>query len=755
LNLLWEIVKITPDDLQKMTLCERMAQLSFVGRAVGPPVQPSTLDTALHEHQSLLTSGGSPTPEFLTELFEFCKEWAKRHRGKNPGIHEVAASGGASIGFPRKVGGHSAKLCEAFQTAPEGYSVYPDYCLQHEWDTIAGDARVRDVLREEVKEIKVPKGIAVPLAEPGCKTRVISKGEPSLVPLAHSIRHLLFSILRTDPVISKTFGGDQVGAVKSITGRLPPGFLRVISTDMTVATDGIYMSVFQQAFAGIADGLGLSDEARRIGNLCCGPQEMTWRYSDGRTETCETNRGAMMGLPTTFALLCVIHKFCAERAIQSKVLDRTGKKPMTGFLHRRYPYSIWGDDAIALWPKDLEQMYRDNLSSIGAAISPNKHFVTPVLRADGKPRIGWFCEKMYTFYSDGANSTVVAGDALPLRGLTHLGSAIPREGGVVDRGYPGWASVGATVTSLVELRPDHHDAIAWGIRASHPGLARWFFQRGLLPYLPRELGGAGLVAPGKLMLRDVAPQAVRKALAVLLTDESADADWLAFERSWVSAHPGRHRGLASYDVEDILAEGGYKFYRGTVPEGLEDLAMSRQSFERRLTHFRAKSYLFMLGPDPENGWRIKPTTISKSNQRTFKKLISQWASAHPIKDMATSEVLAIRRKFLDSVQVSQRLVDAGGNFVDAPFPCTEDDAERIVMEEWRERGWVEQTSSWNDLVLIAEEVKALISKLPPKRFTILGGERSLGSVFRQKSVADDSGWTVFLYGPHKEARIGV
>jgi hypothetical protein len=54
----------------------------------------------------------------------------------------------------------------------------------------------------------------------------------------------------------------------------PPGLIRVVSTDMTTATDGLHQQAALAAWDGVSRGLGLSDEAKRIGRACYGPQSV-------------------------------------------------------------------------------------------------------------------------------------------------------------------------------------------------------------------------------------------------------------------------------------------------------------------------------------------------------------------------------------------------------------------------------------------------------------------------------------------------
>jgi hypothetical protein len=560
--------------------------------------------------------------------------------------------------------------------------------------------------------------------------------------------------------------------------------IRAVSTDLKSATDLEKMEANLRLWRGICRGLGLSDEAYRLGQLMLGPQMIEWNFQtpqeplpgevgwrEGNTmRVAVSNRGAMMGSPITFALLCIKHRYAAEKAIglyrvESGEIRRRDVRCLNGY--KRFPYAPKGDDLLGMWPLRLHDLYAVVMKDLGYEFSPGKHFITPPILADGKPANGWFCEKQYVIRrlnvrdpdSGRVSSrlTVEHGVSLPLAGLVHMGCVIPLEGGEVDRGFPGWAAIGGTIEALCSLEPHRERDIARAVLTVHPGLPDRFRRWGFVPYMPRALGGVGLLPWNKKSLKDSAPPGLRKALAVLSTDESAEVDWLVFERAWTVNQPGRHRGLAAGDVQYEVEGGSYKFYRGECPVELEPLEMNRKEFERRLTHFRMKTYLYMLDHERDQkgkiakGFSIQPTKVSSALKRAWTALAAKWKSAKPLSNLAVSKVLELRKSVLNEIKVAQCYVDRWGNTVEARIPSDDEMLSALANDTGPIEKLLGRPPQQVSLALMSEEEKGLLQRhlyeaqLPPRRFTILGGSRSLGSVFRQRMVADHYGWSDFLF----------
>jgi len=646
------------------------------------------------------------------------------------------------------MGGHQANIAgavwEAFSDAVRPEWVEPDV-----WQTLAGLSNVRLALTQRL-EAKypsfkgVPPGEVIPIPEAGNKIRIVSKGDSDLVTITHSLRTLVFSLLRQDPTINLSLRGDDVGAVARCWGAAQKSgyvaFHNVVSSDMTVATDGIYQAAFLAVWTGIAKAIDLSEDAYNLGAMALGPQNLRWTFlkrdsSVDHVEEAQTTRGALMGNPLPWALLCVIHRWAAEKAI-SKVLP--GRR---GHLFRKAPYIIFGDDALAFWPKAIEREYAANLSDVGASLSQGKHFISPRL-ADSSC-VGFFCEKAYVFEW---GKPVQRTQTYPLKGLTHAGGAIHQEGGLKrDRGVPSWATIGPTLRSLLLYDPEGFRGLRWATRLIHPGLSKWFMSKGILPYLPRELGGAGLI-PRKgpdTRIAELAPKRWRRVLSDLYCSESPDSDWNLFERVWKSSYIGRHQKLSVEFTEGVWEVGAYRtFWKDSVlPNQYEDVGLRRDEVEDRLNHWWRKGFLLIMGPDAEKGWKLRPLSISKAlNQKIASYPSAGWAE--PLSQPTIGKVLSRRIWHRDSTRAARRVTTAEGVPLDT-YPRDEAEVRKEVLDEY----WGgKEPESWSEQIQADELIsRRRLPDLSKYSDSLIKGRRTGSNLTRQREIALALGWEAFLY----------
>ena len=725
-----------------------LLQLSYLGRSMPPPSSFKNVNKALRKHKDLLTSPDACPAPVLDDLESFAFHWAKNKNRPDPNW-DIQITGGAAIGFPRSAGGHQANIAgavwEAFSDA-----VRPDWVEPDVWQTLAGLSNVRLALTQRLEakypDFKgAPPGEVIPIPEAGCKFRIVSKGDSDLVTLVHSLRTLVFELLRQDPTISPSLRGDDVGAVQRAWDMARKNgynaFHNVVSSDMTVATDGIYQSAYLAVWTGISKALDLSDNAYNLGVMAIGPQNLKWNFLKkgsvvDHTEEAITTRGALMGNPLPWSLLCVIHRWAAETAI-SDVLS--GKR---GHLYRKAPYQIFGDDAIAFWPKAIERKYAHNLDLVGASLSTGKHFISP--RLCDAQCVGFFCEKGYVF--DWKDSQVKRTQTYPLKGLTHAGGAIHQEGGLKrDRGVPAWATVGPTLRSLQLYDPVGFRGLRWATRMVHPGLSKWYISKGILPYLPRELGGAGLIPRKgqKTRISELAPARYRKVLSDLFCSESPDSDWGLFERVWKSSYIGRHQRLSVEFTEGVWQAGAYRtFWKDAIlPNQYEDVGLRRDQVEDKLNHWWRKGFLLIMGPDAEKGWKLRPVSISKSiTQKITEYPSAGWA--HPLTKPSIEDVLARKIWHRDNTRAARRVTTAEGKPLDT-YPRDEDEVRAEVIAE---HFGGEEPESWIDLIQLDEMVtQRRAPDLSMYSDSLIKGRRTGSNLTRQREIALALGWEAFLF----------
>jgi hypothetical protein len=101
-------------------------------------------------------------------------------------------------------------------------------------------------------------------------------------------------------MVRSTLEGDDAGAVKSVRGAG-----KIVSSDLRAASDLIPLDLASAVVDGLEEsGRFLPFELLGL-RLATGPVRLEWPDGDSR----KTSRGILMGLPTTWALLCVIHGY--------------------------------------------------------------------------------------------------------------------------------------------------------------------------------------------------------------------------------------------------------------------------------------------------------------------------------------------------------------------------------------------------------------------------------------------------------------
>lgn len=725
---------------------DALVQLSYIGRALPVPSQVKNFNEALRSHHELLTSREDVPEPILSSIRTFAYNWAKAKQSPDASW-DIQVTGGAAIGFPKSQGGHQANIAgavwEAFAPSECPPWVEPDV-----WQTLAGLANVRLALETRLEgkfpQMEgIPPGEVLALPEPGNKFRVVSKGDSDFVTMVHSLRDLVFQLLRQDATINRSLSGNDVGAVDKLweDARKRKHFKDsvIVSSDMTVATDGIYQGCYKAAWEGIALALELSETATKLGLLAIGPQLLKWSFlgKDGKpVKTIEekTTRGALMGNPLPWSLLCVIHRWAAEMAISTTL----GGKP--GYLFRKAPYIIFGDDALAVWPKSTEHAYAFNLGLVGAKLSKTKHFLSGELTT---PQYGFFCEKGYLF--DPSEVTPRRTKTYPLRGLVHAGGAIQSPGRPKERGLPGWATVGPTLASLLIYDPAGFRGLRWASRYLHPGLAKWYISKGILPYLPRELGGAGLIPRkgNQTRITEVAPKRQRRVLADMTTREDTDIDWEAYGRCWRLNQIGRHQRLSVEFTDGVFEKGAYKVFRegAILPNGYEDVQLTQREVEDKLNHWWRKGFLLLMGPDPQKGWKVRPSQIRKD----LEKFINSYPSAgwaQPIKHFTVQEVMDRREWHHQTTRCARRVTDVQGRPLDTERRPYDEVFKEVIADTYDGK----EPEDWSEILLMEEIIS---NRQEPDLSTwsdsLIKGKRAGSALTRQREIALALGWEAFLF----------
>jgi hypothetical protein len=213
------------------------------------------------------------------------------------------------------------------------------------------------------------------VSEPGYKARIVTTTKWFVNIVQQPVGHLLVDALRQVPELSSGLcRADQAWQVaESLTRRHSGAFregTKVLSSDLTSATDAIPRSIAAALFEGFCEGIGFREKSPKVFELCSRILRSD-RIVTYRDESFVTVRGIPMGEPLTKGILALFTYFAFKRSMNHFV-SRHGN--MVG----GYFFSAGGDDHIAIGPIEFLNGITDSLTSAGAILSKTKHGVSSV-----------------------------------------------------------------------------------------------------------------------------------------------------------------------------------------------------------------------------------------------------------------------------------------------------------------------------------------------------------------------------------------
>ena len=595
-------------------------QLSFAARALPKLSGKRWHKRELASLRERLAQPVSPLPRWFVERIEsFSAGLGYRGTGHVPledrvePLPAAKAGGSAALGFSRRDGGRSAAQ-ENLPAAPE----------EEKWDPQRPEGVDEEDFRECVNDARgyyrarhaalkwlgrTPPAEAIVLPEGGAKFRVATKSPAELLAYGDRLRKRLFPLLIREPETRRLLEGNPRKAIDEVmrVWERPAIVPRVtVSADATAATDLLHHDAAAAVWRGLCEGTQyFSDEEYRVGLLLLGPMELT---AGGETVT--TKRGVLMGLPLSWLVYSVYHAFLWSEA------RRTSGTPLT---RREEPFALCGDDLLGVASRATNAQY-ERLFTLGQGrFSAGKHFVVAAPR-------GCFVEMF-------ANGRQIL-ETVSVAGLVHTGSDdATRFSEEVSALAPAWVLAGLAVEGALRNAPGLFNEIRRAQRECFPGLARWGRGRGLVPYLPRFLGGMGLLRSDSLIRE--APPGTASALVCFATDESASADRSRLERIWAFSGASDAMAMAVADAEEAFGHSFSVIDRLTTPKsqgpGLEVLeggrgpiaasGLSRDKLLKAVATSRARTYeSFGVGRQGKT-WSVRPRAISKSVRAAWRGLV--------------------------------------------------------------------------------------------------------------------------------------
>jgi hypothetical protein len=387
-----------------------------------------------------------------------------------------------------------------------------------------------------------PRAIAVGIPERGWKVRMITKSDDNLTialtPIANCLRSILRSMRDTRGQVKDDaeYLRDIVSFLNTRSighqiGDQPREFI-CKSTDLKSSTDFIPRDVALATIEGFIDGLsGKMEESYHetfasVLRMAVGDWDITTPLG-----TFRSSRGVLMGTPISFIILNTIHSFC--------------------FQGLRLRLSrVKGDDGLAIGRREEIVRYTSRVSSLIAPINRLK---------DYESIYGFVFLERLALLKEGK---FILAESQPMRMLmTFEGQSLP------------WYVP-------FDLSRGAYRRMSRAVNTTRGDLLKLCLRKGVFPYLPRMLGGCGLLNPGMRYnpLKTV-PRWVRQFLYWLLyKSEPLDAVRILQEISW-STSKSRDR------IDFKLMEEKFETYLKSGLSTLEDL----QDEEEDITEFNRYS----------------------------------------------------------------------------------------------------------------------------------------------------------------------
>lgn len=204
-----------------------------------------------------------------------------------------------------------------------------------------------------------PQGVVHALPERGWKARILSKHNAALVeglkPINRSLLHCLRKLRPSAPALR---GASVTASLKRMPWHTSTAEQYVFSGDLSTASDLIPFWVARATVDGICSGMDWGPYHKALLYNATGPFRLD--YPDNTTLT--TQRGCLMGLPSTWPILSFINMFAAEH--------------LTSKRDRNF-YRVVGDDIVGVWSEETVMRYKLNLDSMGLVLNARKTGESP------------------------------------------------------------------------------------------------------------------------------------------------------------------------------------------------------------------------------------------------------------------------------------------------------------------------------------------------------------------------------------------
>jgi len=388
-----------------------------------------------------------------------------------------------------------------------------DYFYLHdigpqEWELVREHLYAYAAIGLELKEMmdggRIPEIRQVVIMERGEKTRMVTPVTSCVVYFSIFLNSLLLGFLRGDPRMGLRETAPMQSFINSMEGsRWGDGYV-LRSVDMTRATDLMPFGVVSPIVEGILEKVGWTPFLKNALRFCTGPMQMYVDfppYAPGHSVT--TTCGILMGLGTSWPILSLFNLGLMENA-----WTKTGERRFVSKRERGRVGTV-GDDLEGYLPKTVSNQYTANLEMTGGAPSAGKDMESF--------SCGVLVEELVVITKSPTGRVAAR--------LLRTGSVRPLlEGVTPEKGSPPlpiWA-MGPTMCRAIKEYRDPAAVIDWLLDYYYETY-RMLAQRGVSPFLPREVGGANMPCHPKDVthgIRTLRPKWVRAIRCAMSQDKT-------------------------------------------------------------------------------------------------------------------------------------------------------------------------------------------------------------------------------------------
>jgi hypothetical protein len=227
------------------------------------------------------------------------------------------------------------------------------------------------------QRLSEPRSRICAIPEKGGKYRVANVADIGTVSLAQPLGDQVISILKRHPALKGAYTDDHTYCAKRLSDDKTRNVQRrFYSTDMNQSTDTLKKEVVYAVVDGIAEALDWTVRQKERAMRTVRPMNL---YDEKEKLLGQNINGTLLGLPLSFAILCLVHLYCVE------AMSRNGIRRTV----------VYGDDMATFATGKDWDLYVQRCNNVGFTLNKSKTHISDY---------GFtFCGKIYKRFGEHVN----------------------------------------------------------------------------------------------------------------------------------------------------------------------------------------------------------------------------------------------------------------------------------------------------------------------------------------------------------------